>query len=293
MRELFFHNQKIFALAYFLLVGVVIADISCVKKGNDDSAIVNTDSESAQNRNRIKSFWEIYRSAQDHRSKGEFQEARADYIAALKINDQHEDALFNLGNVCYELGKYGEAKEAWNKLIVVNPLNARAHFQLGNLYLRIESPEFYNLDSAETEFMKAMDLNRVITGPQFYLGQIELIRGNLVKADEHFKNVVATNERNVEAYFQLGYIQWKQGSTGKALERFNQAIEISEPEKMVEGVLSEGDTKGGVSHHRPTNQSLFQPFFYGLNGISLENALVELNKRYKAQEVFLSEIRSG
>ena len=284
--------RLIFSL-FILLYCLIIFSFSCSKKESEYSDQEAKDSITSLKRDQINSFWEVYRSAQNHRSQHEFEEARADYIKALEINSRHEDALFNLGNVCYELGRYAEAKEAWNKLIEVNPLNARAHFQLGNLYLRIENTDFYNLDSAEAEFLKAMDLNRVITGPQFYLGQIELIRGNLNVATEYFKRVVATNERNEEAYFQLGYIQWKQGNIDKALERFNQAMAISEPEVAIEGVMSEGDTKGGISMHRPTNESLFHPFFYSLHSITNEDIMNELNQRYSKQEKFLKEIGSS
>jgi tetratricopeptide (TPR) repeat protein len=250
-------------------------------------------SETNIDKTKIKAFWDAYRTAQDYRNEGSFSEAREYYLKALEIDPDHEDALFNLGNVCYELGKYPESESAWKKLIKVNYQNTRAHFQLGNLYLRMEIPEYFDLEKAEQEFQSAAKLNIVITGPMLHLGQIELIRNQVDSAKFYFQSITSTNAKGVEAYFHLGYLHWKSGNEAKAIENFSKAVKVSDPEKAIKGVLSEGDTKGGKSLTRPINESLFADFLINLNEIDSANIKQEMILHYQKQDKYLKQIREN
>jgi tetratricopeptide (TPR) repeat protein len=272
-----------------VLITLFLVTASCKK---DNASVMEDMPDTLQaERERVREFWDLYRAAQKHRAAGEFLAARDSFLKALEINARHEDALFNYGNMCYELGNYPEAEGAWKKLIDVHPLNARGHYQLGNLYMRLEDSRYFNLEKAGLEFHKALDLNREITGPLLRLGQILLIRNELKEAEQYFLQVNGTDVKNAEAYFQRGYIAWKQRNEEKAMKLFSEAVYYSIPEKREGGVAVEGDTKGNISLKRPIGESLFHQFLQSMNGIGEEKIREEMIDRYGKQDFFLEKLR--
>ncbi len=279
-----------YGLSFLVTVNILVA---CSDTGNkheseEDEISASQDDKKEQ----IRLFWETYRQAQKFRKEGDFQKARDKFTQATLLDPHHEDALFNLGNMCYEMGDYGEAEAAWKKLIEVNYQSARAHFQLGNLYLRPEIEAYFNLDKAKSEFKKAVNLNRAITGPLLHLGQIALIRGELDSARFYFNSVTATNEKSAEAFFQKGYLQWLGQNNQKALTNFTSAIEVSAPEKAIEGILSEGDTRGGKTLVRPINESIFNDFLMGLKELDETSFSSEMIARYQKQQSYIKTLQS-
>ena len=65
-------------------------------------------------RQRVLAFWEAIRSATTHRIAGRIAEAAADYQRAVELDPRHEDALYYIGNMRFELGEYARAGE-WRK----------------------------------------------------------------------------------------------------------------------------------------------------------------------------------
>jgi tetratricopeptide (TPR) repeat protein len=192
-----------------------------------------------------------------------------------------------------ELGEHKTAEESWKRLARINPHSARAHLQLGNLYLNVEQKEFFDLKKAEREFQRALQINQEETGPLLRLGHIMLIRGDWLNAQHFFDAVIATNFKSVEAHFLNGYIAWKTGNLSKAKKLFSEAIKHSETEKPVQGVLREGDTKSGralASSETSKRRTLFQPYFDDLAGLDDASASQQMQSRYQQLEAFLERI---
>jgi Tfp pilus assembly protein PilF len=95
---------------------------------------------------------------------------------------------------------------------------------LGSLYACLELAEFFDLDAAEAEFRRALEINTEETGPLVQLGQIALLRGDMTKALGFFEAVIGSNYTSVDAYFFKGYIAWKGGETQRAHESFARAV---------------------------------------------------------------------
>ena len=57
-------------------------------------------------REQVLRFWELYREATDHRVAGRTREAASTYESALELKDDHEDALYYLGNMYVELDEH-------------------------------------------------------------------------------------------------------------------------------------------------------------------------------------------
>ncbi len=280
--------MKIHHLFYFvILIGVLI---SCTnnKSSNENSEIKQPPAISAE-KQKISDFWKTYRKAQKYRVEGEWKEAAQFYEKALKINNDHEDSRFNLGNMYLEMKQYNKAEQCWREISQSNPSSARSHMQLGRLYLSYERPETFDIDRAKEEFMKTYEINKVITGPLMLLGHVALLQGEDDVAQNYFQSVVGSDIKNVEAYFLLGFLSWKKGNVSKSNKMFSKAISCSVPEKAIEGTLSEGDTKDGVSYLRPLNESIFHEYYKNLS--EMENASDQMNTLYKQMDLKINQIK--
>ncbi|MCI0699010.1 tetratricopeptide repeat protein [candidate division KSB1 bacterium] len=286
--------KKAVCISLPVLLVLLMAIAFLKNRSSHDGSENDSNTKTLAEKERIKRFWEIYREATDHRMAGKIKEAAESYRHALALNGRHEDALYYLGNISLELGEYQTAEDSWQHLAQINPHSARAHLQLGNLYLSFGQKEFFNLDSAEAEFQKALQINQEETGPVLRLGHIALIRGDLPKAQHYFEAVIATNFKSVEAHFLNGYVARKAGNASKAKKLFSEAIKFSQAEKPVKGVMSEGDTKSGRPHalpETPKRHTLFQPYFGDLAEVDETSAAQQMQVRYQKLEAFLAQIR--
>ena len=104
-------------IPFFLFFSLLVA-LSCTKVPSADTenpSTNKTDSLTLIKNRDIQTFWTTYRQATKDRFDGLWQEAINGYIAALEINNTHEDALYYLGNMYLELSEYPKAEETWKK----------------------------------------------------------------------------------------------------------------------------------------------------------------------------------
>lgn len=198
-----------------------------------------------EERGRLLRFWEIYRQATEHRIAGRIRDAAAAYEQALAFNPGHQDALYYLGSMRFDLGDLPAAEASWRRLVEVDPSNARGHSQLGVLYSCVDNPVFLQLDRAAAEFERALVINREETGSLLHLGEVALLQGNLERARGYFDAVVGSNHTSVPAYTYRAYVAWKQGKTDEAALLFGTAVRHAQPDTPPAGVAGEGDTKAG------------------------------------------------
>lgn len=197
-----------------------------------------------QSAERIREFWEVYREATASRVAGDPSRAAVSYQRALVLNPQHEDALYYLGNMYLELGRFEEAAAAWERLVRVNPNSSRAHARLGDLYFCPEPGAPVDLARAELEYRRALEINQEETGPLLRLGEIQLVRGRLGEALRLLDAVIGANAGSVEAHALKGYVAWRQGDTSAAFVLFAQAVDLARPREPA-GLPGEGDTRRG------------------------------------------------
>jgi len=224
------------------------------------------------------------------------QDAAVAYRRALEYNEKHEDALYYLGNVYLELGEHKAAEKAWRRLLKVNPYSARAHFQLGDLYLSFDDGKYFDIDTAEAEYRRALEINKEETAPTLRLGYVALIRGNLPESQRYFDAVIGSNYKSVEAHFLNGYVAWKRGDPQKALTLYEKAVKYSFPERPGKGVLGEGDTKAGGAFVLPESskhQTLFDVFIRDLSVMDKTKISQQMDSQYQKLDAFLTQIRAN
>ncbi len=272
-----------------LFVAVVLLKFQRTEQVAGDSTV----GLGATEKESIRQFWQLYRGATKHRIAGELKAAIADYSQALTLNDKHEDTLYYLGNMYWELGSYRAAETAWKRLVKINPGSPRGHLRLGDLYLCFENKALFNIDAAQREYELAFKLNRERTGSLLRLGRIALLKGRLTEARSYFKAVLGTNTRSLEAQFLSGYIAWKQGSRDEAEALFGLAARYSQAADTFGVKLGQGATKSGqpLTVSRRSDCQIFQQHLAALTGLQppIPAALVE--HRYQQLDALLGRIR--
>ncbi len=127
------------------------------------------------------------------------------------------------GKLYHNQSKYDLAIEELKKAVEVNPNNALAHFEMGNVYVKIKD-DF----NAEEEYKKALELN-----PHFFDAALELGRfyhyrqRHLDLAVENFKLVLIEDQNNWEAYYELGKIYKNKQQYYVALGAMKRASELN------------------------------------------------------------------
>ena len=239
----------------------------------------------------IRQFWTLYRQATQHRMAGRLGEAASTYQKALALNDRHEDALYYLGNMHLEQGHFAEARATWERLARLNPNSARAHAQLGDLFLCRSQDTLFDLDAAEAAFTRALAINSEETGPLLRLGQTALVRGDREKAQYYFNAVIGSNYKSIEAHVLKGYLAWKQGHAAQAATLLGQAATHARPEAPPQGVLGEGDTKPGTTPMMAGASScmLFAPFIDAVADTQADAPPAD--SLYPALDALLGQIR--
>ncbi|MCR4340809.1 MAG: FG-GAP-like repeat-containing protein [Gemmatimonadaceae bacterium] len=207
-----------------------------------------TESETAGiDRMQVRDFWRLYREATALRVARRPQRASDAYARALELNPGHEDALYYYGSMRLDLGDFAGAARAWRALAAVNPSSARAHSELGSLYLCLEAGAPFQLDSAEQHIARAHEINKEETGPLVRLGEVALLRDDLAAAKRHFEAVLITHRGNGLARFYAGYVEWKNGNTALAEQQFARAVAPAESVTPSVQPPGEGDTRRGTA----------------------------------------------
>jgi tetratricopeptide (TPR) repeat protein len=200
--------------------------------------------EGGEAREMVLRFWELYRSATRHRIEGRPREAADEYARALQLRPDHWDGWYYRGNLLFELNDFDGAREAWERLVDLNPSSARGHTQLGVLHACFERGQF-DLEAAEARFQRALDINKEETGPLLWLGKTALMRGDLPGARDYLETLLRSNVESSEAHYLNGYVAWKEGATAEAEASFTSALLHSAPPEEVDQELVEGGTRTG------------------------------------------------
>jgi tetratricopeptide (TPR) repeat protein len=190
-----------------IILFIVFAGITIVKyTGNASSGHVSSD---VINRGSAQTFWMYYNHATKYRLKNKIDSSITFYHKALKLNPDHKDALYYIGNMYMKAGMFGKAQETWVKLIGLNSQSERGYNQLGNLYFCIEHKNYFKPEKAKWYFTRANELNKEALNPKKCLGEIALFQNRKNDAYGIFNKLLMMEHENAEIYFLVGYINWK------------------------------------------------------------------------------------
>ncbi|HEV2493309.1 MAG TPA: FG-GAP-like repeat-containing protein [Terriglobia bacterium] len=192
-------------------------------------------------RQRIQTFWNTYNQANALRLHGAYSGAVPVYQECLRLNPQHEDSLYYLGDCLEETGDYAAAASTYRRLIEVNPASARALAELGNTLALTAPGAPLDFSQARDAYQRCIWLNREQAGPFLRLGMLELNQGRDREAIDDFH--LAAGFGSAEGNYLAGYTLFLQGKYRAALEPLEKVIAAYAKDRKLSGrgVLSEGD----------------------------------------------------
>jgi len=225
--------------------GLLILAAAC---GGGDSSGVAPD---RSGRAEVLRFWDLINEATRHRTDGDLQGAVTDYLAALAIDPDHEDALYYLGQCYVTLGRRSDAREAFERLIRVNPESSRGQVALGVIHATPDEGAPFNPHLAASYFARAHEINAEETGPMLRLGEVLMVAGRDDEARGWFEATLRSNPRSVEAACLAGFLHWRRGDAAAARSYHGRALAAGRAEAPVAGVLGEGDRREQSTSRTP------------------------------------------
>ena len=151
---------------------------------------------------------------------GKLDKAVDAFKKALSIQPNNADAYYNLGNVLHKQGKLEEAVEAYKKLISIKPDNAEAYLNIGNVL-----HEQGKLEEAVSNYNKAISIKPEYADAYNNLGNALKNQGKLEEAIEAYNKVLSIKP-DTDTYYNMGNALKEQGKLDEAVEAYNKAISI-------------------------------------------------------------------
>jgi len=142
-----------------------------------------------------------------------YADAEKEFRLALAANPESNGALLNLGTTLAVQGHAKEAVEAYRKVLERDPENQTVHYNLGNLYTRLNQP-----DLAATFLTRAVSLNPDDLQARMELADLLRDRGDLAAAFEQVDQVARSNPANEDALLRRAHLQIAMGNYAKAGE---------------------------------------------------------------------------
>lgn len=213
-------NKNIF-IAVILLIAFAGITIAKYWRHTGNSGSLNKVVKSSS----VQTFWTYYNRATEYRLQGKADSSIMAYQEALKMNQDHEDALYYIGNMYMEVDKFDQAQKAWEKLIELNPQSERAYNQLGNLYFCVTHPAYFHPEKSKLYFKRAAGLNNITLNPNLRLGEIALFQKRTNDAFGIFNKLSMMDQKNAEIFFILGYLNWKAGKEQDAIKDLAHTLE--------------------------------------------------------------------
>lgn len=141
---------------------------------------------------RTERLLSLSRLGEEYYQQGKLEDAGYVFQEILKMDPEHEDALFRLGNIAFAAGEIDESERLFNKVLAVNASNERAVYNLALIHM-----------AKAEQLLK--DFKKIVR-PDFDLAQVDLMmtyirrfgQGRLISKEEDrgelLKNLVEIME---------------------------------------------------------------------------------------------------
>lgn len=148
------------------------------------------------------------------------------YESAHTLNPQNANLTKKLGNLYLETGDYEKAFKFLNASLSAYPNDSETYVSLAKASVGLNQ-----IDSAETYFKKALELNQDSVEAEYGLALLLENKGNLDEAEKLYRSVVFKSPQHAGAFFQLGAILYRKGDLRNAKQAFERAA-IANPKLL-------------------------------------------------------------
>ena len=151
--------------------------------------------------------------------KGNLQDARAEYLLALKENPSLQRAHLNLGNIYFHQKDYSRAEKEFQEELKANPRQEKAYNNLSVLY-RIQGDDLKAITLAK----QALEIKPYYKEAYVNLALAYLKTENYLSAESSLVSTLALFPSFAELRFYLGLVYQKQGKSNQALREYMQLM---------------------------------------------------------------------
>lgn len=154
----------------------------------------------------------------------EYADARRAYVAALKLEPDHHEAMVGLAWASNSAHDFSGGERWAREALAVNPWSHRAHALLGDAAL-----ELGDYDAAFEHYQRALDLQPDLSSYSraaqllWITGDPDRARALLVTATAQPASVP---EHRAWCYTQLGLMSWHQGNLNEAERQVSEALRL-------------------------------------------------------------------
>ena len=153
---------------------------------------------------------------------GKISESLTAYKKVVEITPLDALAHYNLGNTYRETAKFSQAEESYKKAISLKPDFPEAYYNLG-----IVSKNNFRLEAAEKYYKQAIHLKPNFAEAYNNLGTVVESLGKLSESEIYYKKAIDLNPKYAEAYNNLGTNLEQQGKLEDAQINYEKAILIN------------------------------------------------------------------
>ena len=139
------------------------------------------------------------------------------YERCLKINPQHEQALFRLGIIRSQLKQYPQAIETWKRYAAATGDSAVAYSNLGLAYELAKRPA-----EAEAAYKKGIQRDAGNEACRVNYGLMLARSGRVPEAVKQFSEVLTP----AQVSYNIASVYEQQGKTEQAREEYRRALEL-------------------------------------------------------------------
>ena len=193
--------------------------------------------------------------AKIYEREGKDEDAIDEYVRAVELNKKDYDSYYEISFLLNKIGKIDESEEMLKNLLSKKPDYFKASILLGNILYDKEqfkkavnvyldalkyNPEIYELyyglgmsytrlndfQTALEYYRRAAVINSMLYHARFNIAQINLITGELEKAENNFIECLQNKDTEPEAYYYLAIISLLKGEKERAVAYVNMAIEL-------------------------------------------------------------------
>lgn len=137
------------------------------------------------------------------------------FSAAVTKKNTYAEAWFYVGYCNGELGRWKNAKEAYEQVIKIYPDNEAAHYNLGVVYVRLG----YNYQALES-FKEAIRINPDYANAHFNLGVTYSKLRRYREEIDAYKQAIRIQPDFTDAHYSLGLTYLTLGDKGSALQEY-------------------------------------------------------------------------
>ena len=150
-----------------------------------------------------------------------FIQALESYNKALELKPDFTDAQENIALTMLGMGEPEKAFEYYRQIIRQDDGNLKAHYVLGKLF-----SDTGNYVEAEQEIVKCLKLDPVNINCFAELGRLRAKQGKLKEAVEAYEGIIRLVPENYNGYYSKASLLYKLGKKKEAVEYFSKVIEL-------------------------------------------------------------------